>query len=125
MVHFRSVSIIGAVAWTAASQGRASHAPSGLGHGPVVQGGGRAVKQNPGDTTLSPSGKYITLPQNPSIQASGPIGPSFVSFSIEFASFPDYAGNLSHPNIYSDNLLSNIAKYQGSKPVIRVGGQTQ
>jgi hypothetical protein len=124
MVYINALSIISAVAWTAASQGHASHAPGGQGHGPVVQGGQDGSK-NPGDQTLSPSGKYITLPQNPSAQASGPIGPSFVSFSIEFASFPDYAGNLSHPNIYSDNLLNNIAKYQGSKPVIRVGGQTQ
>jgi hypothetical protein len=123
MVHIRALSIISSVVWTAASQGHASRPPGGLGHGPVVQGG--AGSANTGDPTLSPSGKYITLPQNPSAQASGPIAPSFVSFSIEFASFPDYAGNLSHPNLYSDNLLNNIAKYQGSKPVIRVGGKTQ
>jgi hypothetical protein len=48
-----------------------------------------------------------------------------MSYSIEFSSFPDFAGNLSHPNTYSDNLLNNLAAYAGSKPLIRVGGNTQ
>jgi len=78
-----------------------------------------------GDPSLSPNGKYIMLPATPPTTSSGPIAPAFVSFSIEFASFPDYAGNLSHPNLYSDNLLENIAAYQGVKPIIRVGGHTQ
>jgi hypothetical protein len=30
------------------------------------------------------------------------------SFSIEFAFFPDYAGNKSHPNNFSKNLLENL-----------------
>lgn len=50
---------------------------------------------------------------------------SFVSFSIEFSYFPDYAGNLSNPNTFSNNLLDNIAVYSGSKPYIRVGGSSQ
>ncbi|OOG00165.1 glycoside hydrolase family 79 protein [Aspergillus carbonarius ITEM 5010] len=49
----------------------------------------------------------------------------FVSFSIEFAFFPDYAGNRSHPNIFSNQLLDNLAELQGEKPYIRVGGNTQ
>lgn len=49
----------------------------------------------------------------------------FLSYSIEFSSFADFAGNLSHPNVYSDNLLENIASYAGSKPLIRIGGNTQ
>ncbi|ORY55446.1 uncharacterized protein BCR38DRAFT_356867 [Pseudomassariella vexata] len=49
----------------------------------------------------------------------------FVSFSIELSSFPDYAGNLSSPNKYSDILLDNIGALQGTKPYIRVGGNTQ
>ncbi|KAK5790255.1 hypothetical protein VI817_007542 [Penicillium citrinum] len=49
----------------------------------------------------------------------------FVSFSIEFSSFPDFAGNLSQPNDFSNRLLDNLADLQGIKPYIRVGGNTQ
>ena len=50
---------------------------------------------------------------------------SFVSFSIEFAFFPDFAGNSTVPNIFSYNLLSNLGNLQGTNPYIRVGGNTQ
>lgn len=50
---------------------------------------------------------------------------AFVSFSIEFAFFPDYSGNLSHPNVFSNNLLNNLGGISGTKPYIRVGGNTQ
>jgi hypothetical protein len=50
---------------------------------------------------------------------------AFVSFSIEFAFFPDFAGNLGHPNTFSDTLLENIKEFSGTKPYIRVGGNTQ
>ncbi|KAJ5336963.1 hypothetical protein MYU51_006263 [Penicillium brevicompactum] len=49
----------------------------------------------------------------------------FVSFSIEFSSFPDFAGNLSRPNKFSKNLLDNLGDLQGVKPYLRVGGNTQ
>jgi hypothetical protein len=49
----------------------------------------------------------------------------FVSFSVEFSYFPDYAGNLTHPNTFSNNLLNNIASLSGSKPYVRVGGSSQ
>ncbi|KAI3333997.1 glycoside hydrolase family 79 protein [Ustulina deusta] len=49
----------------------------------------------------------------------------FVSFSIEFASFPDFAGNVSNPNKFSNNLLDNLGYLTGTKPYIRVGGNTQ
>ncbi|KAJ5668439.1 uncharacterized protein N7477_007009 [Penicillium maclennaniae] len=49
----------------------------------------------------------------------------FVSFSIEFAFFPDYAGNLSSPNKFSNQLLDNLGDLQGVKPYVRVGGNTQ
>ncbi|GAB7349680.1 hypothetical protein MBLNU459_g0351t1 [Dothideomycetes sp. NU459] len=49
----------------------------------------------------------------------------FVSFSIEFAYFPDYAGNISDPNTFSNNLLQNIYSITGTKPYVRVGGNTQ
>ncbi|PIA90559.1 Beta-glucuronidase [Cercospora beticola] len=50
---------------------------------------------------------------------------SFVTYSIEFSSFPDFAGNKSAPNEFSDNLLENLGNLQGTKPHIRVGGNTQ
>ncbi|KAI0096102.1 glycoside hydrolase family 79 protein [Nemania sp. FL0031] len=49
----------------------------------------------------------------------------FVSFSIEFSSFPDFAGNVSNPNKFSNNLLNNLGYFTGTKPYIRVGGNTQ
>lgn len=49
----------------------------------------------------------------------------FVSYSIEFSSFIDFAGNTSNPNVFSDNLLNNIGRISGTKPHIRVGGNTQ
>lgn len=57
--------------------------------------------------------------------ASDPILEGFVSYSIEFAFFPDYAGNASAPNAFSYNLLSNIRDIQGVPPYCRVGGNTQ
>lgn len=50
---------------------------------------------------------------------------SFLSYSIEFSSFPDFAGNLATPNTFSDNLLNNLGELAGTKPYIRVGGNTQ
>jgi hypothetical protein len=66
---------------------------------------------------------HITIPKSPPANAGVPLQP-FVSFSIEFSSFPDYAGNLSHPNNFSNNLLDNLAEYTKLKPLIRVGGNT-
>ena len=34
-------------------------------------------------------------------------------------------GNKSHPNEFSNNLLNNIGNLTGTKPIIRVGGNTQ
>ncbi|MCJ1354919.1 MAG: hypothetical protein MMC33_004909 [Icmadophila ericetorum] len=54
-----------------------------------------------------------------------PIQPSFVSFAIEFIFFPNYAGTASSPNTFSDTLLDNIGNITGTKPYVRVGGNTQ
>ena len=50
-----------------------------------------------------------------------PLLDAFVSYSIEFASFPDFAGNKSAPSKFSDALLSNLGHLTGTKPYIRVG----
>ncbi|XXH05629.1 hypothetical protein Hte_012064 [Hypoxylon texense] len=49
----------------------------------------------------------------------------FISYSIEFSSFPDFAGNTSNPNVFSNTLLDNLGSLAGIKPYIRVGGNTQ
>lgn len=66
----------------------------------------------------------ILIPSTASADANRPLS-QFLFYSIELSSFPDFAGNLSNPNAYSNNLLSNLAVYSGSKPLIRVGGNTQ
>jgi hypothetical protein len=67
---------------------------------------------------------HIEVLSTPPASARVPLQP-FVSYSIEFSSFPDFAGNLSHPNTFSNNLLDNLASFTGIKPLIRVGGNTQ
>ncbi|KAM0450911.1 hypothetical protein ACHAO4_006303 [Trichoderma viride] len=64
-----------------------------------------------------------TVPSQPN--ANGEPFDGFVSYSIEFASFPDFAGNKSAPNTFSYNLINNLGALSGSKPYIRVGGNTQ
>ncbi|KAI2783739.1 glycoside hydrolase family 79 protein [Daldinia loculata] len=59
-----------------------------------------------------------------SINAIQPLD-GFISYSIEFSSFPDFAGNKSNPNDFSNNLLDNLGAFSGIKPYIRVGGNTQ
>lgn len=71
-----------------------------------------------------PYGGSVNVPAKAPADAGVPME-SFVSYSIEFSSFPDYAGNKTNPNTFSNNLLNNIGVYQGSKPYLRVGGNTQ
>ncbi|KAK1996697.1 beta-glucuronidase [Colletotrichum falcatum] len=61
----------------------------------------------------------------PGPEAASAVFEAFVSYSIEFAFFPDFAGNASAPNTFSDNLLANLGALQGARPYIRVGGNTQ
>ncbi|KAG9564011.1 glycoside hydrolase family 79 protein, partial [Aureobasidium melanogenum] len=68
--------------------------------------------------------KPIIVSQSPPSNAGIPLD-SFVSFSFELSSWPDFAGNLTHPNDFSYNLLNNIGQLQGSMPIARVGGNTQ
>jgi len=67
----------------------------------------------------------ITVSGSPAANSSTPLLESFVSYSIEFAFFPDFAGNSSSPNVFSNNLLNNLGDLAGTKPYIRVGGNTQ
>lgn len=56
---------------------------------------------------------------------SSPVPNDLQAFSIEFSYFTDYAGNKSHPNTYSKNLLENFERITGVPPLVRVGGTTQ
>ena len=70
-----------------------------------------------------PDANRITVDGKPTA-ASGPIPEAFVSYSIKFASFPDFTGSKAHPNVFLNNLLDNIGELSGTKPHIRVGGNT-
>ena len=70
------------------------------------------------------SASTIAVNDTPPAGAGIPLE-GFVSFSIEFSSFPDFAGNVSNPNAFSNNLLNNLGNLTGTKPFIRVGGNTQ
>ncbi|KAH7001776.1 hypothetical protein B0J12DRAFT_733930 [Macrophomina phaseolina] len=47
------------------------------------------------------------------------------SYSIELSCLVYYAGNLTHPNTLSNNLIRNLYLVTGSYPIVRVGGSTQ
>ncbi|KAJ5383068.1 hypothetical protein N7517_000979 [Penicillium concentricum] len=78
--------------------------------------------------TLIASGKCsphtVQVPSSP--KNNSPVVPNDLqSMSIEFAYFPDYAGNKSHPNKLSKNLLHNLKSLTGVAPKVRVGGTSQ
>ncbi|KAL2756573.1 glycoside hydrolase family 79 protein [Sodiomyces alcalophilus JCM 7366] len=74
-------------------------------------------------SSLTPSaeGPYRT----PGPDSANAVLDAFMSYSIEFVFWPDFAGNRSHPNTFSDNLLKNLGHLQGVRPYVRVGGNTQ
>ncbi|KAF7185183.1 Beta-glucuronidase [Pseudocercospora fuligena] len=49
---------------------------------------------------------------------------NYHSYSIEFSSMQDFAGNHSHPNKFSHQLLQNLKDKSGALPIIRAGGTT-
>ncbi|MCJ1287531.1 hypothetical protein MMC26_006883 [Xylographa opegraphella] len=92
----------------------------GLGVGLTRGGHNSGSSSGSGGTGSSNSSISISNVVPPT--ASQPIPEAFISFAIEFGHFPDFAGNLSTPNIFSNNLLNNIGNLTGTKPYIRVGG---
>ncbi|KAJ5116011.1 hypothetical protein N7456_000359 [Penicillium angulare] len=87
--------------------------------GPTIVAAGPTV------TTRDSSSSAVSVSGTVPKDAADAVLRPFVSFSIEFSSFPDFAGNLSQPNKFSNQLLDNLASLQGVKPYIRVGGNTQ
>ncbi len=78
-----------------------------------------------GLTSSVGSQAVYTVSSSPPATVGPPVLDGFVSYSIELASFPDFAGNKSFPNTFSYTLLSNLGDIIGTKPYIRVGGNTQ
>jgi hypothetical protein len=54
--------------------------------------------------------------------ASLPIDNSYLSLMIDSQFWPDYGGNKSHPNTFTNALVANLAGKKGSPLEIRVGG---
>lgn len=77
-----------------------------------------------GHLVHNPNAIFVDVPAYASNNGAIPLEAP-LSYSIEFSSFVDFAGNTSVPNDYSNNLLSNLGNLQGTKPYIRVGGNTQ
>lgn len=73
---------------------------------------------------LTQTQQDINIPTGPD-NSVDPVPNDLQSFSLEFAYFPDFAGNTSHPNEFSKTLLGNLRDITGTPPVIRVGGTTQ
>ncbi|KAM3548768.1 hypothetical protein ARSEF4850_009227 [Beauveria asiatica] len=75
----------------------------------------------------------IRIPTAPNVDSIP--GQSFISYSIELSSSHSapspqptltlLPGNKSNPNTFTDNLLTKIGNIAGSKPYLRVGGNTQ
>ena len=64
------------------------------------------------------------VPASPASAAT--ITSPFVSYASEFNFFNHYSGDdVSGPNTFSYNLLSNIGNISGTMPYWRVGGNSQ
>ncbi|KAI0474603.1 hypothetical protein F4859DRAFT_481356 [Xylaria cf. heliscus] len=50
---------------------------------------------------------------------------AYSSFSVEFSFMADYAGNNTHPNLFSKQVVQNLYDISGAYPIFRVGGSTQ
>lgn len=66
---------------------------------------------------------------SPTITAPGNAASQFLdrrlaSFSFELAYFPDFAGNATHPNILTQELMNRLVERTGVGPDVRPGGIT-
>lgn len=66
---------------------------------------------------------YVSIPSSAPANASGFVDPDFAGFAFEQASLWNYALDLDgNPNVFSQNLIAEITKRTGGKPLIRIGG---
>ncbi|POS69078.1 beta-glucuronidase [Diaporthe helianthi] len=71
-------------------------------------------------TAASP---FVSVPSEVPADASGIVDPDFAGFAFEQASLWNYALDLDgNPNVFSQNLIAEITKRTGGKPLIRLGG---
>lgn len=71
-------------------------------------------------TAASP---YVSVPPEVPADASNTVDPDFAGFAFEQASLWNYALDLDgNPNVFSQNLIAEITKRTGGKPLIRLGG---
>lgn len=71
-------------------------------------------------TAASP---YVSVPSSVPSEVSNIIDPDFAGFAFEQASLWNYALDLDgNPNVFSQNLIAEITKRTGGKPLIRLGG---
>lgn len=71
-------------------------------------------------TAASP---YVSVPSSVPADASSIVDPDFAGFAFEQASLWNYALDLDgNPNVFSQNLIAEITKRTGGKPLIRLGG---
>ncbi|KAI9746230.1 MAG: hypothetical protein M1818_000911 [Claussenomyces sp. TS43310] len=77
-----------------------------------------------GFAALGRSQSTISIPVPTSVpsDASQAVDHSFLGFGVETASWPDYAGNLTSPNLFSRNLVESLTNKTGKGTIIRVGG---
>lgn len=74
------------------------------------------------DATLNPLQLQIEIPPSAPSTVSDIIDRAYPGFAMAQHAFQEYAGNLSHPNIFSRNLIDTIAERTGTAVHIRVGG---
>ena len=75
--------------------------------------------------SLSGNAPRLTLdiPVLATRNVSPEIAPGFIGFAFELASFPRYSTDaVGHPNLFSQNLIDEVSRRTGGKPVIRLGG---
>lgn len=71
-------------------------------------------------TAASP---HVSVPSSVPADASSIVDPDFAGFAFEQASLWNYALDLDgNPNVFSQNLITEITKRTGGKPLIRLGG---
>ncbi|RDW59108.1 hypothetical protein BP5796_12032 [Coleophoma crateriformis] len=64
----------------------------------------------------------FAAPPNVTNGASNVVRHDFASFSWPAHFFADFAGNASHPNLFTKDILDLLAKKSGAQPFIRIGG---
>lgn len=66
---------------------------------------------------------FVSVPSEVPADASSIVDPDFAGFAFEQASLWNYALDLDgNPNVFSQNLIAEITKRSGGKPLIRLGG---